>query len=156
MAPSEVRCREFRIGDVERVLVLMRGLAELEGYADDFRVTARALRDAAFGDNPPFRVFVAYMNGQAISGIAVTYIQPWTYHLAPTLVLKELFVDPDIRQSGIGTQLFKAVIAYAHDIQAFDLKWTVLADNTAAQRFYQRQGSSLDAQWINWTKRIAP
>lgn len=155
MEHTDIKCRQIRRKDVARVIELMRKLAEFEGYAADFHVTVDDLIEFAFAKNPPFRVFVACIEDDMILGMAVTYLQPWTYHRSPTVILKELFVASGFRSNGIGAALFKAITAYAAAIQAFDLKWTVLAENTGAQEFYRQLGGRPETKWINWKLRIS-
>lgn len=82
--------------------------------------------------------------------MAATYIIPWTYDLAPTLVLKELFVPEPFRGVGVGRALMHAVAKFASEIGAPRLQWTVLPQNHSAKRFYADLGARPDADREPW------
>ncbi|MEM6733182.1 MAG: GNAT family N-acetyltransferase, partial [Myxococcota bacterium] len=81
---------------------------------------------------------------------AVTTITRWTYTLRPSLVLKELYVRESARKSGVGRELMAAVMREATSIDAHRVVWSVLANNHAAQRFYESLGARHDPAWQNW------
>ncbi|WP_075291065.1 GNAT family N-acetyltransferase [Pararhizobium arenae] len=151
---SDLEIRAFEQKDVSDVLALMRGLAVFEGYIDDFRVTEADLVEHGLGPSPRFGVFVAVLAGKVI-GIAVHYQIPWTFDLKPVVVLKELFVAEEARGIGAGEALFHRLTAYARDIGASKVAWTVLDGNEPAMRFYDRQGGVPDTLWKPWFVRIS-
>ena len=142
--------RPFTPDDIDAVWHLMRALAVFEGYIDDFAVMPEDLVISGLGPAPAFGVFVAVKDG-AVAGIAVHYRIPWTYDLCPVLVLKELFVAEAFRGQGVGQALFARLLAYAGEIGASALRWTLLPDNAAAKRFYVGQGGACDVAWEHWT-----
>jgi diamine N-acetyltransferase len=137
-------------GDVGRVLALMQALAVFERYADRFAVTAEALSNRAFAPQPDFSVCVCEGRDRTIIGYAVTYWVRWTCTLRPTLVLKEVFVDPAHRGGGAGKCLFAGIREMARSGGAGRIEWLVLPDNQAAQRFYEREGGARDEGWQRW------
>src|ERR1700737_2783421 len=56
------------------------------------------------------------------------------------LVMNDLFVDPSLRNRGIGAALFDASLAYATGHGYGRLDWVTAADNDDAQRFYDPHG----------------
>lgn len=133
----------------------MKALAEFEGYAEQFRVTEEALEKAWCEDPRPFEAFVAEgSTSVGLLGMAITYQQPWTYDLRPTVVLKELFVVPEGRGYGVGAELMSAVIEEAKTRGASRINWTVLADNDRAKDFYRRLSGKHDAKWEPWTLEL--
>ncbi|MEM9530480.1 MAG: GNAT family N-acetyltransferase [Pseudomonadota bacterium] len=143
--------RPFCAEDSAQLWALMRDLAVFEGYVDQFAVTPEALVHHGLGPNAWFRAYVAPdAGGGQLNGMAVTYRVPWTYSMKPRLVLKELFVAPAARGSGLGRALFLAVIHEAQTIGADSVTWTVLPDNEPAKRFYRSQGAEADPNWENW------
>ena len=151
---SDIVVRPFAPQDIDAVWQLMRELAIFEGYIDAFAVAPEDLLAHGFGDAQAFGVFVATA-GETIAGIAVHYRIPWTFDLRPVVVLKELFVAEAFRGQGVGDALFARLRAYAFDIGASALRWTVLPDNDAAKRFYAGQGGARDAAWEHWALPIA-
>ena len=138
-------------GDVCEILRLMRRLAEIERYIDDFQVTEAVLRRRAFVADPDFTVFACTAGTGAVVGYAVTYWVRWTYTLKPTLILKELFIEKAARGLGCGQVLFEHVAAQAQAGGAGRVEWLVLPDNASAARFYARQGAERDEDWHRWS-----
>ncbi len=127
----------------------MRGLAAFEKYLDAFAVTESQLARRAFGRNPQCRITVAEDRAsKALLGYAVTVATPFTYDLAPTVTLKELFVRRASRSRGIGEALFRAVASQALETGAGRLKWDVLAGNRRAEDFYRALGGRRVRKWI--------
>ena len=137
--------------DVRDALVMMRELAAFEGYLEDFEVTERDLLRFGFGPERKFTCFVAASSDtDERLGIAVVHSEPWNYQMAPTLVLKELYVRNGRRGEGVGAALFRAVKAYCRSVGAVRLRWLVLKDNRAAARFYESLGGEPSAEWRLW------
>ncbi|MEM9385585.1 MAG: GNAT family N-acetyltransferase [Pseudomonadota bacterium] len=138
--------------DVGEALLLMRELARIEGYLAQLAVTERDLLTHGFGPTACFQAFVAQREaGAPLDGLAVTYLIPWTYDLRPTVVLKELVVAEHARGIRVGAALLAQVARYALARSAARVAWTVLTDNTRAQRFYGRCGAKADERWQNWS-----
>lgn len=83
-------------------------------------------------------------------GYAVTYVVPWTYTLCPRLVLKELYVIPKMRGSGVGRRLFSLVVEEAEQKGCDHVAWTVMTGNETAALFYKSLGGYADQKWLNW------
>ena len=154
MSAADIAVRPFRPEDIDAVWPLMRDLAVFEGYIDAFAVTPEDLLAHGFGPAPAFGVFVA-VKGEMIAGIAVHYRIPWTFDLRPVVVLKELYVADGFRGAGVGQALFAQLRAYAADIGASALRWTVPPGNEPARRFYASEGAAPDAAWEHWTLPIS-
>ncbi|MBB6558120.1 diamine N-acetyltransferase [Acidovorax soli] len=152
--PEPTRIREAGPHDAAQLLAMMRALAVFEGYADAFEVTERDLLErglACSGADREFGCLVAQAGVNApLAGYAVWVQTRFTFDLQPTLVLKELWVQPAHRRRGLGEHLFNAVRAQANAIGAARLQWLVLPGNAAAQRMYARCGGRRDTQWEHW------
>ncbi len=143
--------RPFRASDTGELLALMRGLAEVEGYADDFDISEQDLIERGLSTRPDFRAYVVPRCGSGeLLGMAVTYRINWTYAGRPNVVLKELFVREDARGVGVGHSLMQAVLDEARQINAYKLLWTVLPNNRRARLFYSSFGAVPDAKWQSW------
>jgi GNAT superfamily N-acetyltransferase len=66
------------------------------------------------------------------------------------LVMNDLFVDPSLRNRGLGAALFDASLAYATAHGYARLDWVTAADNQDAQRFYDRHGGRR-GPWISYS-----
>ena len=146
-----IRCAQ--LGDVGQLLLLMQALAKFENYLNDFKVTESELVQRCFR-NQDFQVLVAEVVNEQTStnlvGMVVYYLQPFTYDLAPWLVIKELFVSESGRGSGVGSELMKEVARRCVAIGGSRVRWEVLSSNVAAQRFYNSLGAHEDTQWQTW------
>jgi GNAT superfamily N-acetyltransferase len=128
----------------------MEGLAEFEDYIDEFCVTEKDLIERGLCDQPEFFAFVAEVPDGTLVGMAVYYIIPYTYDLCPDMVLKELFVAPDMRGTGVGQALMGSLRQAAEAHGCNRIKWLVLSDNESAKRFYAGLGANRDRKWENW------
>lgn len=148
----EIQTRAFTEDDIPQLLQLMRGLAVFEGYIDEFTVTEEDLARYGLGPEPRFEAFVAQESDQGpLLGTAVVYRIPWTFDLRPTLVLKELFVDPSARSKGVGKALMRHVATRAGKLDCPRVVWTVLKTNQKAADFYGELGAAKDQVWDSWS-----
>lgn len=139
--------RQACAADVPQLLALMRELAAFEDYLAQFAVDEKALRQRAFGPAAQCQVFVAEVEGELL-GYALALLIPFTYDLRPTARLKELYVRPAQRSSGLCRQLLVELANWAIEQGAGRLHWDVLAGNARAESFYQRLGSRPVQKWI--------
>ena len=140
--------------DCPQLLSLMKKLAVFEDYIDDFQVDESALIQYGFREKPSYTALVAESSQQLVAYL-VYYLIPFTYDLKPTLFIKELWVDDKYRGKNIGSQLMEATIADAKKHQCSKIKWDVLADNHAAQGFYQQFGAYYDKRWQGYILELA-
>lgn len=150
MAAERFVVRLARPDDAESLIVMMRALAAFEGYLPRFRVTAGDLRVRAFGPGAQCGILVAQGDDGGLAGYAVWLVQAFTYDLRPTVILKELFVDPAYRQLGIAAGLLAHLQREAECIGAGQITWLVLPSNDAAKRLYRRCGGAPDTDWEHW------
>ena len=66
------------------------------------------------------------------------------------LVMNDLFVDPSLRNHGVGAELFDACLAYATAHGYARVDWVTAQDNRDAQRFYDRHGGQR-GPWISYS-----
>ena len=69
------------------------------------------------------------------------------------LVMNDLFVNPSLRNGGIGAALFDASLAYATEHGYARLDWVTAADNHDAQRFYDRHGGRR-GPWVSYSASV--
>ncbi|BFM10631.1 GNAT family N-acetyltransferase [Simiduia litorea] len=131
--------------DGPRILSMMGSLAAFEGYADDFAVTLEALEQRLFIQRD-FSVLVADVNGSAV-GMLVYYSLPFSYDLTPWLYMKELFVEPHLRNLGVGKKLLASLARECQNAGGRKIRWDVLASNEPAARFYKAQGAVDNEHW---------
>lgn len=132
------------------MLGLMRELAVVEGYIDEFAVTQEALIAHGFGSTPTFQCLVAEAEG-AVVGMAVFYFVPFTWSLQPTVLIKELFVQAAWRRSGIATSLMRAIAGRARLAGCGAMRWSLTAGESAGHAFSRSIGGYHDERWQPWT-----
>lgn len=142
-----VTIRQARKEDADRIIELIRDLAEYEKALDQVVLTTEQIAVDGFADQPKFSCLVAEFDG-LIVGMALTYPRYSTWKGAYTY-LEDLIVDANYRQQGIGTLLLKSVIEEAGQRQSARLEWQVLDWNEPAIAFYRKFNASFDNEWIN-------
>jgi GNAT superfamily N-acetyltransferase len=68
---------------------------------------------------------------------------------AETVLMNDLYVDPDARGEGVGRALIEASAAVARERGAHHLEWATAPDNTAAQRLYDSTGAER-SEWVEY------
>lgn len=145
----DVIIREATKDDIPTMLGLVRELAAFEKAADAVTVTEEHMADAAFGEDPVWFGWVAERTDTpVVVGIAMCYERYSTWK-GRILYLEDIVVSEEVRSIGIGQELFDACIQYCVEKQYPMMTWQVLDWNEGAIRFYERNGASLDPEWLN-------
>lgn len=97
-----------------------------------------------------FEVEVAIYNGE-IAGMIFFY-QSYSTWRGKMLYLEDFIVKNELRNMGIGKQLFKRFIQIAKERNCALAKWEVLDWNNDAIRFYEREGAEIERHW--WDGKI--
>jgi GNAT superfamily N-acetyltransferase len=87
-----------------------------------------------------------------LQGFASLYACVDTLVADRILVMNDLFVDPSVRNQGIGAALFDASLAYATAHGYARLDWVTAQDNRDAQRFYDRHGGRR-GPWVSYSAK---
>ncbi len=102
-------------------------------------------------DDETYRVYVAEVDGD-IAGFAAAHRwgPPPIYAESSEVYLDELYVRPDDRRQGLGTQLVAAVRDWTDRLGARRVRLSVLAHNKAGRAFWAQQ----DAEPLTMTLTI--
>jgi GNAT superfamily N-acetyltransferase len=146
---APVKIRTAVRADVAELLRLMNGIVTYE-RGRDFRLEESHLMKRGFGERPEFGAFVADAGDGRLVGMAVHYEIPFMHTLQPLLMMKWLFVDPDVRSGGVGQKLVQRMARHAKATGHDKFCWFVLKDNLQAQKFYRRMGAVPDPEWDRW------
>jgi GNAT superfamily N-acetyltransferase len=141
-----MKIRKGTIQDMPRVLELIKELAVFEKQPDAVQVTVSDLKRDGFGPTPLFQIIVAEVDGE-IPGIALFYNRYSTWK-GKTIHLEDLIVSEQYRGSGIGMQLYKAVMEEAKNQNVRRVEWNVLDWNTPAISFYEKTGAIVFKDWL--------
>jgi GNAT superfamily N-acetyltransferase len=133
-------------GDVGAMLALMRELAEFEKLTHLFVATEESLREALFGARPAAEALVAERDSQIV-GYALFFHTFSTFLSRRGLYLEDLYVQPALRGSGLGTALLQRVAAIAVERRCGRFEWSVLDWNQRAIDFYTKMGATVLPDW---------
>lgn len=118
-------------GGLLELLQASDGAAHVRGSSSDI--------ESALRSDGTERVFVADVSGR-LAGFASVQITESFAYVRPTAELTDIYVMPDSRRSGIGSQLLAAVIAHSEGEQASELFARVNVSNPGAKKFYESLG----------------
>jgi len=126
----------------------------IEGYFAFYRTPfarpkVEALLDLLEQDSGLGVQLVVEADGR-LQGFASLYACVDTLVADRILVMNDLFVDPSLRNRGIGAALFDASLAYATAHRYARLDWVTARDNRDAQRFYDRHGGRR-GPWVSYS-----
>lgn len=137
--------RKGKKTDASEILSLIKELAVFERAPNAVIINRESIEKFGFGRNPLFKCFVA-QQGKKIVGVALFY-QRYSTWKGPTLHLEDLIVTEKMKGKGIGSNLYKAFLKYAHELGVERVEWTVLDWNLAAIDFYQKSGAKVLSDW---------
>jgi GNAT superfamily N-acetyltransferase len=132
--------------DVSTILSLIRGIAEYERLSHEVEATEALLREHGFGPRRIFEAILAERDGRAV-GFALYFYSFSTFKAQPTLYLEDLFVVPEERRSGIGSQLLTRLAQIAMERKCGRMEWSVLDWNTPARDLYFKLGAKAMDEW---------
>jgi GNAT superfamily N-acetyltransferase len=132
--------------DIAGMLGLMRELAEYEKLTHLFVATEDSLRDALFGARPAAEALVAERDGNIV-GYALYFHNFSTFLSRRGLYLEDLYVQPALRGSGLGTAMLRRLASIAVERQCGRFEWSVLDWNQSAIDFYTKMGATVLPDW---------
>lgn len=138
--------RSAQSGDEVKIMELIHALADFEKAPNEVINTAANLHNDLF-EKKICHAIVAELKGEIV-GFALYYFAYSTWK-GQCLYLEDLFVQPRLRQHGIGKQLFAHIVSIAKISKVKRMDWQVLAWNEPALEFYKKQGALLDDEWVN-------
>jgi GNAT superfamily N-acetyltransferase len=68
---------------------------------------------------------------------------------AETVLMNDLYVEPDARGEGVGRALIEASAGVARERGAHHLEWATAPDNKTAQRLYDSTGAER-SEWVEY------
>jgi ribosomal protein S18 acetylase RimI-like enzyme len=95
-------------------------------------------------------IFLAWRESQAV-GFVQLYPAFASLSLAPSWILNDLFVKPDVRGSGVAEALMAAARSLAEANGAAEIFLQTARTNAVAQRLYERLGYRRDDDFLVYT-----
>lgn len=133
------------LADLEVVHAMLLELAAIEGGT--VSATLDDLARDGFGDRKLFEVLLAEESG-AVGGMLVFIPTYSTWQGRPGVMIHDLFVREAARGRGIGEALVKELARLGEQRGWARMDVSVLEANSAARRFYDRQGLVHDTGWV--------
>lgn len=142
-----ISIRKGTQNDLQKVLVLIKELADYEKAPQEVTITLEELLEDGFGSDPIFGLFVAEIDSVLV-GMAL-YYEKYSTWKGRSLFLEDIIVTETKRGLGVGHLLFDAVIEVARARNSARMEWQVLNWNEPAIKFYEKYNAELDGEWIN-------
>jgi GNAT superfamily N-acetyltransferase len=133
--------------DIDVILQFIRELAEYERLSHEVVVNEQLLQQFLFGERPAAEAIIAEYE-TAPAGFALFFQTFSTFVGRPGLYLEDLYVNPSMRDKGIGKALLRYIARLAVERGLGRLEWSVLDWNESAVRFYERLGADAMDDWI--------
>ena len=146
MVNQQLALRAARPGDEDRILELIRALAEYENLADQVTATPELLHQALFSEQPKAEAVLAEWNGKCV-GFALFFQTFSTFLSQPGLYLEDLYVRETMRGRGIGKALLLYLAELARTRGCGRMEWSVLNWNQPAIDFYRSLGAKPMDEW---------
>ncbi|MEX0298960.1 MAG: N-acetyltransferase family protein [Kordiimonas sp.] len=132
--------------EIAASFTLVQKLAAHENSLQYLRIDETTFIEAASKAEPQIYILIALLNGNIV-GVATYFKRFHIWNGTEIFELDDLFVSPNARGKGIGTQLLKELSAIAKDLGS-PIKWQVNADNENAIALYKRMGADYNASGI--------
>lgn len=147
-SPASFHWRDASREDVAEVLRLVRGLAEYEKMAQEFRATEADYLAAFFGPRPRAHALLAEVAGRAV-GVCIWYYTYSSFAGKAAIWIEDAFIEPEHRRQGIGRAVFALLARRAVDEGCAALEWNVLDWNAPAIAAYRAMGAVGREQWTD-------
>ncbi|HPG73208.1 MAG TPA: GNAT family N-acetyltransferase [Bacteroidales bacterium] len=136
--------RKASESDFTEIFAMISELAEFEKATHKLtNSVAQMLEEKHY-----FECIVAETVTGEIAGMALYYFAYYTW-VGKSLYLDDLYVKPQFRGLGLGTQLITDVVAIAQKEHCKRMRWQVLEWNQSAINLYRKLGANIDAEWLN-------
>lgn len=134
------------IEDTALILRFIRELADYEKLLHEVVADEATLKESLFGDIPHAKVVIGEYNDVAVS-FALYFHNFSTFLGRPGIYLEDLYVQPNMRNKGLGKILLGYLASIALELKCGRLEWWVLDWNKPAINFYQSLGAQSMDEW---------
>jgi diamine N-acetyltransferase len=145
---SKLIIREGKKEDCVQIRGLIQELADYEKTPDGPKITADTLIQDGFGDRQFFHTFVAELDNKLV-GFTLFFYAYSTWE-GKAVYMEDIYVQPDFRSKGIGTKLWKRVVASGLKEGCTRCNFQVLDWNKPSIDYYKRQGAKDISESEGW------
>ena len=100
-------------------------------------------------------IFVSINDDESLNGFVQLYPSFCSVSMIPILILYDLFVDPEMRTSGIGRDLMNKARDYARENGFKRLELSTAKDNVIGQSLYESLGYEVDNQFLQYSLEVS-
>ena len=105
-------------------------------------------------ENSDSTIFVSINDDESLNGFVQLYPSFCSVSMIPILILYDLFVDPEMRASGIGRNLMNKAKDYARENDFKRLELSTAKDNVIGQSLYESLGYEADNEFFHYSLEI--
>ena len=105
-------------------------------------------------ENSDSTIFVSINDEESLNGFVQLYPSFCSVSMIPILILYDLFVDPEMRASGIGRDLMNKAKDYARENDFKRLELSTAKDNIIGQSLYESLGYEADNEFFHYSLEI--
>lgn len=132
--------------NADQLISLITELAIFEKLDPPTAEARERLRQHVTSDPALFHAFLGLLDGRPV-GYITYYFTYSTFLAAPTLFLEDIYVQENMRKSGVGRELFRFCVREAVEKGCGRMEWCALDWNVGAMKFYEKQGGKR----LDWT-----
>lgn len=146
-----IQIRKATVADAELVISFLKKLAEFENLSECCNISKESLIKLMTEENA-LNVLFAEADSIPVGFMAYYFYKIATFSGKRVMYIEDVFIEENMRRSGIGGELFDMAKKIAAENNCARLEWKCLDWNTSAQKFYSKIGGvpSTD-EWITYT-----
>lgn len=133
----DIKIRKIEEQDFPALIELFQEFADFENHSDDMNNSVEQMQT----EKEHVDGFVALKDGKIIAYTTCFF----SYHtwVGKCLYMDDLYVQPEHRGSGLGSQLINKNIEYAKEEKCRKMRWQVSDWNKPAKEFYKNLGATI-------------
>ncbi|WP_170117068.1 GNAT family N-acetyltransferase [Phyllobacterium sophorae] len=92
-----------------------------------------------------------------LRGYMTASIRLWTWSAKTHLYLDCIYLQPELRRSGIGRAMFRILVQFARESGCHEIQWRTLSSNETGIAFYRSLGAvpiTDTMQWSQWSLSV--
>ena len=136
----DIKIREATESDFPQIVDLFKEFAEFEKLPEKMTNSVERMEK----EKEYFNCYVAETIDFEIIGYVSYFFSYYTW-IGKSLYMDDLYVKPEYRANGIGTQLIRKLIEFAEKTNCHKLRWQVSSWNKPAIDFYKKIGADIDS-----------